>query len=54
MAQISEVNALAAHAHARVPLDQTLGETMERNQVSMEDGLSGRVGRESKMAEVGK
>jgi outer membrane protein TolC len=53
-AQISEVNALAAYAHARVSLDQTLGETLERNQVSMEEGLSGRVGRESKMAEAGK
>jgi outer membrane protein TolC len=46
-AQISEVNALAAYAHARVSLDQTLGETLERNRVSLEEGLSGRVARES-------
>jgi outer membrane protein TolC len=51
-AQISEVNALAAYAHARVSLDQTLGETLERNQVSLEEGLSGRVTRESKAPEV--
>ena len=51
-AQISEVNALAAYAHARVSLDQTLGETLERNQVSLDEGLSGRVTRESKAPEV--
>ncbi len=51
-AQISEVNALAAYAHARVSLDQTIGETLERNQVSLEEGLSGRVTRESKAPEV--
>ncbi len=50
--QISEVNALAAYAHARVSLDQTLGETLERNNVSLEEGLSGRVARESKAPEV--
>jgi outer membrane protein TolC len=47
VAQISEVNALAAYAHARVSLDQTLGETLERNRVSLDEGLSGRVARES-------
>jgi hypothetical protein len=52
-AQISEVNALAAYAHARVSLDQTLGETLERNHVSLEERLSGRVGRESTAPEVG-
>jgi hypothetical protein len=41
------VNALAAYAHARVSLDQTLGETLERNHVSLEEGLSGRVARGS-------
>jgi outer membrane protein TolC len=51
-AQISEVNALAAYAHARVSLDQTLGETLERNGVSLDEGLSGRVARESKAPDV--
>ena len=52
VAQISEVNALAAYAHARVSLDQTLGETLERNHVSLEEGLSGRVARESLASDV--
>ena len=52
VAQISEVNALAAYAHARVSLDQTLGETLERNNVSLDEGLSGRVARESKAPDV--
>jgi outer membrane protein TolC len=52
MAQISEVNALAAYAHARVSLDQTLGETLERNHVSLDEGLSGHVARESNPPEV--
>ena len=51
-AQISEVNALAAYAHARVSLDQTLGETLERNNVTLDEGLSGRVLRESKTPDV--
>ena len=51
-AQISEVNALAAYAHARVSLDQTLGETLERNNVSLDEGLSGRVLRESRAPDV--
>ena len=51
-AQISEVNALSAYAHARVSLDQTLGETLERNHVSLDEGLSGRVTRESKVSVV--
>jgi outer membrane protein len=43
VAQIAEVNALAAYAHARVSLDQTLGETLERNGVTVDEGLSGAV-----------
>jgi outer membrane protein TolC len=51
-AQISEVNALAAYAHARVSLDQTLGKTLERNHVSLDEGLSGRVAAEAKAPAV--
>ena len=51
-AQISEVNALAAYAHARVSLDQTLGETLERNHVTLEEGLTGRVAHESRPPDV--
>ncbi len=51
-AQISEVNTLTAYAHARVSLDQTLGETLERNGVSLEEGLMGKVNRESRAPDV--
>ncbi len=51
-AQISEVNALASYAHARVSLDQTLGETLERNGVTLDEGLMGKVNRESRPPDV--
>ncbi len=40
-ARISELTALATYAHARVSLDQVMGETLERNNISFEEGLSG-------------
>ena len=51
-AQISEVNALAAYAQARTSLDQTLGETLEKNNISLEEGLNGRVQRASQIPDV--
>ena len=42
-AQISEVNAQAAYARARISLDQVLGETLEKNHITLEEGLKGRV-----------
>jgi outer membrane protein len=47
--QIAETQARAAYARARVALDQVLGETLEKNHVSLDEGLNGRVGRESKL-----
>jgi len=47
LAQISEVNAEAAYARAHVSLDQVLGETLENNHISLEEGLNGRVERQS-------
>jgi len=47
--QITEANALAAYARARISLDQVLGETLERNHISLEEGLNGHVGRESQI-----
>ena len=44
-AQIAEVNALATYARARVSLDQVLGESLEKNNVSLDEGLTGIVGR---------
>jgi hypothetical protein len=51
-AQIAEVAALASYMRARVGLDQTLGETLEANHVSVEEALNGKVARESKTPEI--
>ncbi len=46
-AQSAEGAALTAYVHARISLDQVLGETLEKNHVSIEEGLNGRVARQS-------
>jgi outer membrane protein len=46
-AQTAEVAALATYSHARVALDQVLGETLEANHVSVDEALQGRVARVS-------
>jgi outer membrane protein TolC len=51
-AQISEVNALAQYARARTSLDQTLGETLEKNNISLDEGLKGHVERQSQIPDV--
>ena len=51
-AQISEVSALSAYAHARTSLDQTLGETLEKNNISLDEGLNGHVERQSQIPDV--
>jgi len=51
-AQISEVSAAAAYANARTLLDQTLGETLEKNNITLEEGLKGRVERQSQIPDV--
>ena len=48
-AQISEMSAVASYAHARVSLDQVLGQTLEKNHISLEEGLNGRVARTSEI-----
>ena len=48
-AQLTEVEAIAAYGRARVALDQTLGETLEVNHISVGEALNGRVSRESKL-----
>ena len=50
-AQVSEVNAMATYARARVSLDQVLGETLEKSHISLDEGLNGRVERESQIPE---
>jgi outer membrane protein len=47
-AQSTEVAARSAYSHARISLDQVLGETLIVNHVSVEEALNGRVSRESK------
>jgi outer membrane protein len=42
-AQISELTALTTFARARVSLDQVLGETLEKNNITLDQGLSGHV-----------
>ncbi len=51
-AQISENAAPAQYAHARVSLDQVLGETLDRYGITVDEGLSGRVNRESRLPDV--
>jgi outer membrane protein TolC len=43
-ARAAEVGALAAYSRARVSLDQVLGETLEKNNVSVTGALEGRTG----------
>jgi hypothetical protein len=46
-ARISEMSAVSSVVHARVALDQTLGETLEKSHISFDEGFGGRVSRES-------
>ncbi len=48
-AQTTLISSLSAYAHARASLDKALGETLEVNHVSVDEGLNGRVSRESKI-----
>jgi outer membrane protein TolC len=50
-AQIAEVGAISAYIHARVTLDQVLGQTLEANQISLDEGVKGQVDRVSKAPE---
>ena len=48
-AQYLEVSALGTYSRARVALDQVLGLTLQKNNVSVEDALKGAIPRESKL-----
>lgn len=41
--QSSEVQSMANYTHARIALDQALGDTLEVNHVSLDEALSGRI-----------
>jgi outer membrane protein TolC len=43
VAQTAEINALTAYQHARVSLDQVLGQTLETNHVSVDEAVAGSV-----------
>jgi outer membrane protein TolC len=47
-AQLTEVSALSSYSHAKIALDQTLGETLEVNHVSIDEAVNGHVERPSK------
>lgn len=51
-AELSEGNAAAAYVRARVALDQVLGETLEKSRITLDEGLSGHVERESELPVV--
>lgn len=51
-AQISEVNALNAYARARDGLDQVLGETLDRYNITLDEGVKGQVSHESRIPDV--
>jgi outer membrane protein len=51
-AQLAELNATSAYARSRVMLDQTLGQTLEKSHISLEEGLNGKVGRASRIPDV--
>ncbi|MBZ5602334.1 MAG: TolC family protein [Acidobacteriia bacterium] len=51
-AQYTEIGSLSAYSRARVALDQVLGLTLEANHVSIDEALTGKVGRESKLPET--
>jgi outer membrane protein len=51
-AELSETNSMAAYAQARDSLDQVLGQTLESYHISLDEGLSGRLNRESRLPEV--
>jgi outer membrane protein len=44
-ARVAEVVALTTYSHARVSLDQVLGETLEKNNVSVSAALEGKPGK---------
>jgi len=46
-AQLSELSALATYIHAHVSLDQVLGESLEKNNISLDESLNGQVARTS-------
>jgi outer membrane protein TolC len=51
-AELSEGSAAASYMRARIALDQVLGQTLERNRITLDEGLSGHVERQSELPAV--
>ena len=51
-AQLAELTATNAWARARVMLDQSLGLTLEKSHITLEEGLNGKVSRPSRIPDV--
>jgi outer membrane protein TolC len=49
--QSSEAQAMANYTHARISLDQALGNTLEVNHISIEEAMRGRLSRDSSLPE---
>ena len=50
-AEAAQVTALSVYSHARVSLDQVIGDTLDRNHVSIDDALQAHVDRPSRLPE---
>jgi outer membrane protein len=45
--QDAEVQAMANYTHAKIAFDESVGQTLETNGISLEEAAAGRVGRQS-------
>jgi outer membrane protein len=51
-AQLAEMNALSTYERARIGLDQVLGLTLDKNGITLDEGLAGKVERESQLPAI--
>jgi outer membrane protein TolC len=51
-AQLSEMNAIAAYTRAKISLDQVVGETLEKNNITMDEALAGKMEKPSRAPDV--
>ncbi|HLK62006.1 MAG TPA: TolC family protein [Bryobacteraceae bacterium] len=51
-AQLAEVAARTAYEHAKISLDQVMGSTLDRYNITLDEGLAGHVNRESHAPDV--
>jgi outer membrane protein TolC len=51
-AQLSELNAIASYTRAKISLDQVVGLTLDKNNITLEEGLAGKVDRPARVPDV--